>query len=215
MQSVLRFISPRNYQGAFLWAVLSHIGIYLTVVFVLGSSLNQALAPKKEETIDFGYQTFDEPPPEVKEVRRVVKAPDPETPVEKKSVPDNSPKELQDDKGVVSGTQGPAKPVASQVGSDSNGTAASTPYYRIKPKYPKAALVSGAEGWVMMQIDINEKGEVENVRVVDGEQKNLFQSEARRAVEQWKYKPFVDSSGKPFRKIDHQVRVDFKLQDAG
>jgi protein TonB len=65
-----------------------------------------------------------------------------------------------------------------------------------------------------MKIDINEKGEVENVRVVDGDKRNLFQDEARRAVEKWKYRPFLGADSKPLRKADHQVRVDFKLSEA-
>ncbi|PMU07085.1 TonB system transport protein TonB, partial [Pseudomonas sp. FW305-20] len=34
-----------------------------------------------------------------------------------------------------------------------------------------------------MKIDINEKGEVENVRVTGGEQRSMFEVEARRSVE--------------------------------
>ena len=55
-------------------------------------------------------------------------------------------------------------------------------YYKIKPKYPKAALVAGEEGWVMLKVDVTESGEVENVRMVDGNKRNLSQEEARRAV---------------------------------
>ena len=100
------------------------------------------------------------------------------------------------------------------IGSNSNGTSATTPYYKIKPKYPKAALVSGTEGWVLLEIDILENGDVDNIRVVGGEQRNLFQSEAKRAVAQWKYRPFMNESGQAYKKVDHQVRVDFKLEEA-
>jgi hypothetical protein len=33
-------------------------------------------------------------------------------------------------------------------------------------------------------------------------------------VQQWKYRPFVDESGRPTRKVAHQVRLDFKLEEA-
>ncbi|WP_371917836.1 TonB family protein, partial [Pseudomonas sp. FW305-20] len=75
-----------------------------------------------------------------------------------------------------------AQPVAS-TGATGAGSAVATPYYKIKPKYPRAALASGVEGWVTMKIDINEKGEVENVRVTGGEQRSMFEVEARRSVE--------------------------------
>jgi protein TonB len=188
--------------------------ILLSGAFVVFFSLNPATGLKKQpEVLDLGYQTFDEPPPpQQPEEKRVVRSPQPASPiVDHAPKTDLSPKEIQDEKGDVVGTQ---KAVAvNQVQSQSEGLAASTPYYRIKPKYPRAALASGTEGWVLMEIDIKVSGEVDNVRVVGGEQRSLFESEARRAVSQWKYKPFLDNNGQPVVKQKHQVRVDFKLQD--
>ncbi len=202
--------SPKSASGSFLFSLGVHILIYGSLVWLL--SLRSTSTAPKDDYIDLGYQTFDAPPEPTQVVKRVERAPDPMTPVDTKVTPDNSPKELQDEKGDVAGTQAAAKPVAN-TGADSNGTAATTPYYKIKPKYPQAALANGTEGWVMMQIDITETGAVENIRIVDGEQRGLFQSEARRAVAQWKYRPFMDPGGHPLRKADHTVRVDFKLQD--
>jgi len=137
----------------------------------------------------------------------------PETPAETAPQTVAKPQELHDDSSTVAGTQAAVKPVAAP-SSEGTGDAVDTPYYKIKPKYPRAALAAGVEGFILLKIDINEQGEVENVRVVGGEQRNMFQDEARRAVEKWKYKPFVDANGKVVKKLDHQVRVDFKLQDA-
>ncbi len=206
---IFNFISPRSPSGSFLVSMFIHGTFALALVLILGTNHAAHITP--DEYVDLGYQTFDEPPVPVQQERQVQRAPE-STQVETKITQPNAPSEIQDEKGEVSGSQEATK--ENKVGSDSQGSATSTPYYRIKPKYPKAALVSGTEGWVMMQIDITETGEVENVRVVDGEQRNLFQSEARRAVSQWKYRPFVDGSGKTLRKIAHQVRVDFKLKDA-
>lgn len=205
----LNWISPRSLSGSFLISVMIH-GSF---VFALVAILSASLSPKTitDEYLDLGYQTFDEPPVPVQQENKVQHVPEPIQAVSKVSQP-NAPSEIQDDKGEVTGSQEATQ--ENKVSSDSPGSATSTPYYRIKPKYPKAALASGTEGWVMMQIDINETGEVENVRVVDGEQRNLFQSEARRAVSQWKYRPFLDGAGKAARKMDHQVRVDFKLKEA-
>jgi protein TonB len=163
---------------------------------------------KPAEDAEIAYETFSEPPAPTPVVKPVAKAPEPETPDEPDDkTPDTAPKELHDDSSTVAGTQAAPKPQQVSTGAQGVGDAATTPYYKIKPKYPQAALVSGIEGWVLLKVDIKENGEVENVRVVGGQQRNLFQDEARRAVQKWKYKPST-------RKTDYEIRVDFKLQDA-
>lgn len=195
--------------GPFLASIGAHAVTFAVVSYAVNLSLSQV--HPAEDILDLGYQTFDEPPQIEKQEKLVRKAPEPVVPVKQKVIPDAGPKEIQDEKGDVAGTQKAA--AENQVASTQNGNATATPYYKIKPKYPQAALIAGTEGWVLLAIDITESGEVENVRVIDGEQRNTFGSEARRAVEKWKYKPFVDSNGTPIRKADHQVRVDFRLQD--
>jgi TonB family protein len=208
MTNTKEWFSPKSGGGSFIYSILAHGALY--GILIVGFGIGFGKVEPKADYLDLGYQTFDAPPePEkheqkVKHIEETVKT-------DTKVRPDNSPKELQDDKGEVAGTQ-KAAPVA-QNANDSTGNAASTPYYKIKPKYPKAAIIAGTEGWVLLEVDIKEDGSVENVRVVDGEQRNLFGQEARRAVEQWKYRPFTDSAGHVVRKIDHQVRVDFKLNE--
>jgi TonB family protein len=171
--------------------------VHVVIAGAVVAALNISLTTSEpvESYVDMEYETFDAPPeaapPKVVETRS---------------------EELQDQQSEVAGTQEKKEETAN--GNQANNTPQpTTPYYKIKPKYPKAALIAGTEGWVLLEIDVNENGEVENVRVIDGEQRNMFQSEARRAVEQWKYRPFMDRDGKPMRKADHQVRVDFKLTD--
>jgi periplasmic protein TonB len=209
MTNIINLFSPKSSTGSFAFSIAAHVLLYVGLVTVLG--LGSGRTEIKEEYLDLGYQTFDEPPVPEQEERKVVRSPEPTAPVDPKAVPDDKPHELQDEKGEVAGTQAAVK--ENNIGSTSNGTAASTPYYKIKPKYPKAALVAGVEGWVLLQVDITESGEVENVRVVDGEQRNMFESEAKRAVAKYKYRPFTDNTGRPTRKADHQVRVDFRLVD--
>ena len=204
-------LSPFSSSGSMVLSTIIHGVVVGTLVAVLAPRIKTM--PPVEEILDLGYETFSEPPPptpEVQKVRRVVETV-PTTPV--KQVADIQPQELQDEKSTVAGTQ-QAVPQQSQVASDGNGQAISTPYYRIKPKYPREALVEGLEGWVSLMIDITEQGLVENIRVIDGERKSIFQGEARRAVSQWKYKPFTDGNGSPTRKVDSLVRVDFKLTDS-
>jgi TonB family protein len=204
-------ISPKSKVGSLVYSIGVHSVIAVSATLLLHRSV-VTVVEKTETFVDLGYQAFEEPPPLVTQTKRVVQAVEPEKIPSAKTLPDNQPRELQDEKGVVTGTQ---ETVAKQtmVGADSQGEAVSTPYYKITPKYPKSALVSGTEGWVLMKIDITETGDVQNVRSIGGEQRNLFQGEAERAVGKWKYKPFIGADGRPLKKADYQVRVDFKLTD--
>lgn len=202
-------ISPKSGSGSLLLSVLAHGTIYGILVLLL----NITLTPRQVQPdyVDLDMQEFDAPPAPEKKEQRVVRSPEPKSPVVQKAAPDNSPKELQDEKSDVAGTQ-VAKPEAN-TGSNNDGTAASTPYYKVRPKYPRAAQIAGIEGWVLLEIDITEQGTVENIRVVGGEQRSMFEAEAKRAVAQYKYKPFTDASGRPYKKVDHQVRVNFHFDD--
>jgi len=212
MKNTSTYFLPSSVSGSFLASIIVHALIVASVIIAMKADLFGHAAPVAEYT-DLGYQTFDEPPPEKpQEEHRVKNTPTPVTPAEKTVKMDNLPHEMQDAKSDVVGNE-KAAPQPQNLGSNNNGNAADTPYYQIKPKYPKAALIEGIEGWIQMQIDITETGEVENIRVVGGEQRNMFQSEARRAVSEWKYKPFLDKSGQPMRVANHEVRVDFKLID--
>lgn len=204
-------LSPRSLPGAILLAAGAHGMLYLGIVLILGTGFFES---SKESFIDaeIGYEILDAPPETTEKVARVVhaKAPEPEV-VKQKTDP--AARELQDEKSDVTGTSQASVVKPAQIGSEGSGDANATPFYKIRPKYPRPALVAGEEGWIVMKIDVNEKGEVENVRIIGGEKRNLFQDEARRAVELWKYRPFLDRDGKPIRKADHQVRVDFKIAE--
>jgi protein TonB len=212
MEKTLKWYSPEAATGSMGLAVFAHGMLYASVLlyFTLAGTHHEAMEAPDQE---ISYETFEAPPPPTPVIKHVAKIVTPETPPETAPQAVSQPQELYDDKGPATGTQAAAKPVA-QNAAEGSGDATDTPYYKIKPKYPQAALTEGIEGYILMKIDINEKGEVENIRVVGGTQRNMFQDEARRAVGKWKYKPFVDASGKPIKKPDHEVRVDFKLQNA-
>jgi protein TonB len=192
-------------------AAAIHGLLYAAVIGILGAGFFKHVDGPMVDA-EIGYEILDAPPVPTEKVAHVVhqKAPEPEV---TKVKTDPTARELQDEKSDVTGTSQASVVKPAQVGSEGQGDANATPFYKIKPKYPRPALVAGEEGWIQLKIDVNEKGEVENVRVVGGEKRNLFQDEARRAVEQWKYRPFLDRDGKPIRKTDYQVRVDFNLKD--
>ena len=198
MTQTHKWHSPRSASGAFLSSAIIHGVLYGAVILILGIGLFHKTVELPPET-ELSYDMLDAPPP----------APPP-PPVVKEE-----PKELQDEKSEVAGVQKKVETKTnSSVGSDASAAVPALPYYKVKPKYPRAALVAGTEGWILMNVDVKEDGTVDNVRVIDGTERNMFQDEARRAVEKWKYKPFVDASGKPYMKKDHQVRVDFKINEA-
>jgi protein TonB len=205
---------PQSQSGSFFLAAVAHASLYGLIMGMIAVGAFQSKPDPTPVNDEIAYETLSEPPTPTEVVKPLKSQPDPETPPEKTEDAEEKPHEMQDNTSTVAGTQTAAPKVAQAPGATGAGDAEATPFYKIKPKYPRAALTEGVEGWVMLKIDVNEGGEVENVRVVGGEQKNMFQDEARRAVAKWKYKPFLDASGKPIRKVDHQVRVDFKLKDA-
>lgn len=196
------------------------LSIALHIVAIIGVkvyNLNKHEAPPvvEEHYVDFQLQEFEEPPQIVQDIKQVEVKPDVK---DDPAPPDPTPTaahEMQDQSSDVAGLQKEApkqEPPKPQVVSNANVT--DVPYYKVKPKYPKEALAQGIEGHVMLQIDIQEDGSVENLKVLGGEKLSVFETEARRAVSKYKYKPFIDDSGHPMKKLAHLVRVEFKLVDA-
>ncbi len=87
-----------------------------------------------------------------------------------------------------------------------------TPIVRIEPKFPAKAARDGISGWVQLSFDINELGGVENVKVINAEPRRVFDREARKALQRWKYKPRVED-GKAIRQTGLQVQLDFNLDE--
>ncbi len=198
----------------FSLSLLLHVTIGASVAFYLARQ-PEAVFDDAQEYVDLGYEQFDEAPPETPaQPRPVARQEVDDVPPEPSTArTDDAPRELQDESSTIAGTQ-EAKPAATAGAAGPSGaSAADAPYYKIKPKYPREALLAGTEGHVDLKIDVTEDGSVDNIRTVGGSQAEVFESEARRAVSKWKYKPFIDGSGHPVRKANHQVRVEFKLQD--
>jgi TonB family protein len=195
--TAIKSYSPQSTSGSFAYSFLAHAVVYGGLALLLNTTWGHKEV--QNEYVDLDMQSFDAPP-----APKTVEAPKP-------VVVDDSPRELQDEKSDIVGTK--EFKDEPEVATTTNPSAEPTPYYKIRPKYPRAAEIAGISGWVGFEIDVNEKGEVENIRMIDGENPNTFYSEARRALEKWKYKPFVDSEGKPFLRKDLRVRVVFNLQE--
>ena len=60
---------------------------------------------------------------------------------------------------------------------------------RAAVEYPKRARAKGIEGMVEMSSLINERGEIESIRVVDSFPEGIFDDAAKTTVEKWEFEP--------------------------
>jgi periplasmic protein TonB len=84
------------------------------------------------------------------------------------------------------------------------------PLVQIDPVYPPQALARKLEGLVVLRMQINESGNVDDVEVIKAEPKGVFEREAIRAAYRYKFKPkLVD--GKPAAQVA-TLPFEFKLE---
>src|SRR5262245_1482152 len=67
---------------------------------------------------------------------------------------------------------------------------------KVQPAYPEIARTASAKGAVLVQITINESGEVINAQIIRGHP--MFNDVALQAAKQWRFKP-AELSGKPVK----------------
>lgn len=83
--------------------------------------------------------------------------------------------------------------------------------HQVRPSYPPAAKTQRIQGEVLLEVRVNEKGEVDNIGVIKGNA--LLVLPALDAVKQWKYSPYIkDGVAVP---VSSHVVVNFALLDAG
>lgn len=85
------------------------------------------------------------------------------------------------------------------------------PVVSISPRYPKQAFRKKLEGWVHVRFDVDTRGSVKSLKVVDSSPKGYgFEENALWAVKKWKYKPLKVNGKKVIRK-GHEEIVQFEL----
>lgn len=67
------------------------------------------------------------------------------------------------------------------------------------PEYPRKAFKAGAQGWVLLRLDVNGAGETQNVRVERALPDRFFSDNAIRAAQQWQFMPPKDGPLKSCR----------------
>lgn len=137
-------------------------------------------------------------------------------PPEPDKIPD-MPELLRNDIRIPS--QGPVIPQRTSVeplelGSGILAAADSSalPIVRIAPTYPARGLQRGIEGYVVVEFDVDENGQVINPRVLYGEPPGFFDRAAINALERWRYNPKI-VDGKQVPMYGLQQRLTFELAD--
>jgi len=70
-----------------------------------------------------------------------------------------------------------------------SGTSQLIPLVKIAPRCPPEAAINGIDGSVVLNLLVNEKGKVVNVKLVSAKPPRIFNKEASRAVRRWQFKP--------------------------
>ncbi|MEJ6656353.1 MAG: energy transducer TonB [Pseudomonas sp.] len=86
-------------------------------------------------------------------------------------------------------TPAPAAPAAPAASSSPSTAEEVSPLVDIPPNYPQRALAAGIEGEVTLAFTISPEGRVENLQVTSAKPKGVFEREARRAANRWRFAP--------------------------
>jgi len=80
--------------------------------------------------------------------------------------------------------------------------------HRSQPIYPLIAKTAGVEGMVVLDIVVDSKGNLHDVKVLSGPA--LLVRGAEEAVRQWRFKPYV-VDGSPVE-MESQISMNFRLR---
>ncbi|SDD81749.1 energy transducer TonB [Kordiimonas lacus] len=88
------------------------------------------------------------------------------------------------------------------------------PLVRVQPQYPRRAQERGIEGYVIVELTVNEDGTVppESIIIIDADPKGYFERAATKAAQKFKYKPKV-VNGQPQKVTGVKYRFSFDLAD--
>ncbi len=83
----------------------------------------------------------------------------------------------------------------------------------VSPEYPSHAQAIGREGWVIVELDIDEQGKPYNAEIVDNGPSPLFKRSTLRAIEQFRFEP-ATYAGEPVAVTGKRYKVVYAFQDS-
>lgn len=89
----------------------------------------------------------------------------------------------------------------------SSGVAEGLKTYTVNPKYPKEAREKGIQGDVILQATIDTKGNIGDLKAVQGDP--ILADASIEAVKQWRYKPYL-LNGEPVE-VETTIKIQFHL----
>ena len=104
----------------------------------------------------------------------------------------------------------PAAPSADETASQSGPEQEVMPLNDVRPEYPYRARQRGIEGHIKLAFTITAAGKVENIRVMEASQPNVFDREARRAAARWRFAPRTENGSAVSREAVKTLH--FRLQ---
>ncbi|NVJ70334.1 MAG: energy transducer TonB [Alphaproteobacteria bacterium] len=201
----------------FVTALIAASGVTFGLFFIMQSLVDFGQEVKLEETQRLRFidvvEDIEEQPPQRME-RKVEKPPEVEAPPPEMDTP-------------VVDVQGPNKMNLS-IGRANSGAGVDLgsidlgpsqdgdylPLVRVQPQYPRRAQERGIEGYVIVELTVNEDGTVppDSIIIIEAEPKGYFERAATKAASKFKYKPKV-VNGKPQKVVGVKYRFSFDLAD--
>lgn len=79
---------------------------------------------------------------------------------------------------------------ANYIGEEDTGKKPFTPSATRRPNIPKVAYDNKINGWVLLAYTVDNRGKIDNIRVLDAEPRGIFEANAIAAVKRWVYPSF-------------------------
>lgn len=81
----------------------------------------------------------------------------------------------------------------------------------IEPRYPPTASRKKVSGYVIARFDVEIDGSTTNIEILEAQPADIFNAEAIRAIQKWKYRPKVEG-GIAMKQKGLKVRLDFNAK---
>ena len=103
----------------------------------------------------------------------------------------------------------PAQEPAKEVAPDTGKQVVTRPPITIKEVYPQKGSVLGFKGYISFAAHIDKNGKVTATEILQSSGRYFVDEIARKAAEQWTFKPALDQRGRPME-CDKIITFDFK-----